>query len=82
MSKLDRLVDARSACERSIAILQHLADANPDVTLYGTDLARTYLGLGRVLSKASQPREAQGAYEKALAIYQKLVDTHPVGTIM
>ena len=63
-----------------MAIRQKLADDNPAVTDFRSDLAWSHRALADLLSKTGKPAEAEAEYRKALAIRQKLADDNPAVT--
>jgi tetratricopeptide (TPR) repeat protein len=65
------------AFQEALAIQQKLADANPTVTGYDSDLALTHNNIGTVLGRTGKPQEALTEWRKALAINQKLAVAHP-----
>ena len=72
--------DALIAYRESLAIRQKLADANPAVTEFQSDLAASHNNIGILLSETGKPAEALKAYESARAIRQKLADANPAVT--
>ena len=68
------------AYESALAIRQKLADANPTVTEFQSDLATSHNNIGNLLSDTGKPAEALKAYESALAIRRKLADANPTVT--
>ena len=69
--------DALIAYREALAIQRKLADANPSVTRYQSDLAGSHNSIGILLSETGQPAEALKAHELALAIRRKLADANP-----
>ena len=59
---------------------QTLADANPSVPRFRSDLANTYQEMGGVLRQTKRPVEALTSFEKARGILQMLVDVDPNDT--
>ena len=55
----------------ALAIRQKLADANPTVTDFQSDLASSHNNIGILLNATGKPAEALKAYEAALAIRRK-----------
>ena len=72
--------DALIAYRESLAIRQKLADANPAVIEFQSDLADSHNNIGILLRDTGKPAEAMKAYESALAIRQKLADANPTVT--
>ena len=65
-----------------MAILQRLADENPDVTEFGNLLANSPpYPWQRAVRASGQARAAEVELLKALAIHQKLADWNPAVTI-
>ena len=60
--------------------LRKLADDNPAVTDFRSDLAHSHTNLGVLLQNTGKPAEAEAEYRKALAIEQKLADDNPAVT--
>jgi tetratricopeptide (TPR) repeat protein len=60
-----------------LAIRQKLADANPTVTGFRSDLARSHNSIGVLLIQTGKPSDALGAFESALAIQKQLADANP-----
>ena len=65
------------AYESTLVILQKLANANPTVTLFQSDLAASHHAIGLLLSETGKPAEAMKAFESALAIQKALADANP-----
>jgi eukaryotic-like serine/threonine-protein kinase len=61
----------------ALEIRQKLADDNPAVTEFRSDLAQSYNNLGWLLSNTGQPAAAEVEYRKALVLQQKLADDNP-----
>ena len=59
------------------AIQKRLADANPTVTQFQSDLARSQNNIGALLDDFGRLAEAINAHESAVAILQKLADANP-----
>jgi serine/threonine-protein kinase len=72
--------DALAAFQEALAIFQTLADANPTVTRFQSELARSHHNIGVMLSDTSQSDGALKAHRLALAISQKLADANPTVT--
>ena len=66
---------------RARAIQQKLADANPNVTQFQSDLARSHNNIGMLFSETGKPAEALAALEKGRAIRQALADANPRVTL-
>ena len=69
--------EALAEYEQARAIRQTLADANPAVTEYQSDLADSHYNIGLLLGQTSRPNESLAAFEQARAILQKLADANP-----
>jgi serine/threonine-protein kinase len=69
--------EALQAYQKSLAIRQQLADANPAVAEFQEALAQSHFNIGNGLSDTGKPEEALTAYRKALAIFQKVADANP-----
>src|SRR5207302_9802369 len=70
--------EALQAYQKAQAIWQKLADANPAVARYQSELAASHEGIGLLLLMwMGKPAEALTASRKALAIQQKLADANP-----
>jgi tetratricopeptide (TPR) repeat protein len=65
---------------KALAIWQKLADANPAVTQFQSDLALSHNSIGDVLWQTGKPEEALASERQALAIWQKLADANPAVT--
>ncbi len=61
---------------RALDIYQKLADDNPAVTKFRSDLAFSHNNLGLVLMDG-RPSAAAAEFRKGLALYQKLADDNP-----
>ncbi len=77
------------ALKEALTIRQKLADANPNVTEFQSNLSTTHNVMGWALNQTGKPAEALAAFERANTIMQKLADArsqdgHPVaeGTIV
>ena len=70
----------RPSSARRWRICQKLADDNPAVTEFRSDLAASHVNLGILLSDTGKPAEAEAEFRKALAIRQKLADDNPAVT--
>jgi serine/threonine protein kinase len=68
---------ALESYRKALAIQQKLADANPAVTEFQSDLAMSHNVTGAVLIHTGKPEEALTEYRKSLAIFQKLADANP-----
>ena len=60
-----------------LAIQQKLADANPSVSEFQSDLANSHNSIGILLEATGKPAEAMEAHQSALAIRRKLADANP-----
>jgi hypothetical protein len=65
------------AHESALAIWQKLAEANPTVTNFQSDLATSHHNIGLLLTSAGKPAEGVAAYESALAVREKLARENP-----
>ncbi len=63
--------------ERARSILQTVADANPDETLYQDQLGACANNISNVLKAMNKPAEAMALLEESLAIRQRIVDAKP-----
>jgi tetratricopeptide (TPR) repeat protein len=68
------------AYKSALAIRRKLADDQPTVTEYLSDLATSHNNIGNLLSETGKPAEALKASESALAIRRKLADDQPTVT--
>jgi serine/threonine protein kinase/tetratricopeptide (TPR) repeat protein len=66
--------EALKAFEAALAIRQKLADANPTVIQFQSELAESHDTIGSALAYMRKPADALKQYEGALAIRQKLAD--------
>jgi tetratricopeptide (TPR) repeat protein len=71
---------ALASYRQALAIFQKLADANPAVTQFQSDLAVTHHNIGAVLTEMGKPEEVLASYRQALAIWQKLANANPAVT--
>ena len=69
--------EALEAFEKALAIQQQLADADPAISEYQSDLALSHNNIGTVRLRMGKPEDALTAWGKALAINQNLADAHP-----
>jgi tetratricopeptide (TPR) repeat protein len=72
--------EALNEYQKALAIAQKLADSNPAVTQFLSDLAGSQVSIGYVLSQRGKSADALNEYQKALAIAQKLADSNPAVT--
>jgi serine/threonine protein kinase/tetratricopeptide (TPR) repeat protein len=72
-----KLSQAIEAYGKSLAMRQKLADANPTITRFQTELAGSHNNIAIVLSQTGKPVEALVEYRQALSIRQKLADANP-----
>jgi serine/threonine protein kinase/tetratricopeptide (TPR) repeat protein len=72
--------EAMASYRKALAIRQKLADLNPAVTRFQTDLANSHRILGLLLWNTGKPEEAMLAFRQGLAIFQKLADANPAIT--
>ena len=72
-----RPTESLAAYEKARAIQQKLADANPNVTQFQSELARIHNNIGMLFSETGKPAEALAALEKGRAIRQALADANP-----
>ena len=75
-----KLSEAEAGARPALAIRQKLADDNPAVTSFRSDLAASHNNLGILLADTGRPAEAEAEYRKSLAIRQKLADDNPSNT--
>ncbi len=81
LSKTGKSSEAEAEYRKALAIQQKLADDNPAVTYFRSNLALSHNILGwLLLSKTGRPSEAEAEFRKALAIQQKLADDNPAVT--
>ena len=73
--------EAMEADRKALAIRQKLADANPAITEFQSNMAQSHADMGWLLVMTGKPTEALVSYRKALAIRQKLVDANPAVTM-
>jgi tetratricopeptide (TPR) repeat protein len=71
------LAGVMASFEQALAIRQKLADANPNITEFQYQLARSHDLIGWVYRQNGKPIEALAAFERAIAMQQKLADAHP-----
>ena len=69
--------EAIVSLEKSLSIRQKLADANPSVTEFQSDLTATLNQIGVVLAIQGKPAAALAWYEKAQVIAQRLARADP-----
>jgi serine/threonine protein kinase/tetratricopeptide (TPR) repeat protein len=62
--------------QKAIFVAQKVADTNPDVAEYQSDLARFRMEIGLLLMHTGKPDEALTAMRKALVIWQQLADAN------
>jgi serine/threonine protein kinase len=72
--------DALIAFQEERMILQRLADANPTVTHFQSELGKSHNNIGNLLRATGKPAEALRAYENVLEIKQKLAEANPTVT--
>jgi serine/threonine-protein kinase len=72
--------EAMASYRKALAIRQKLADVNPAVTQFQTDLANNHRFIGLLLWNTGKPEEAMLAFRQGLAIFQKLADANPAVT--
>ena len=58
-------------------LLQRLADKNPNVDQYRSDLAGSFSNIGVLLHDMGQANEALQAWDRAIDLQQELVDADP-----
>jgi tetratricopeptide (TPR) repeat protein len=58
-------------------IRKQLAEANPNVTDFQSNLSSTYQVIGWALNQTGKPAEALASFEQAITIMQKLADSSP-----
>jgi serine/threonine-protein kinase len=81
LERINRPQEALAAYREALAMRQKLADANPAVSQFQSDLGYSYNNIGVALQRAGQTRAALKAHEKARALRQKLADAHPAITV-
>jgi serine/threonine-protein kinase len=69
--------DALIAYSESLAIRERLAEANPAVSAFQRELARSHNNIGILLRATGKPADALKSHKAALAIQQKLADANP-----
>jgi tetratricopeptide (TPR) repeat protein len=77
LNSTGKSVEALTAHQKSLAIRQKLADANPSVTEFQVALSSSHNNIGHLLSDTGRPAEALEAHGQALAILQKLANANP-----
>ena len=70
-------LDALKILDRVLPIRRALAEANPSVERFQSDLANSYNQVGIALTLIGKPSEALEAFGRSLAIRQKLADAKP-----
>jgi tetratricopeptide (TPR) repeat protein len=65
---------------KALGIRQKLADANPTLASFQSELAWSHMNIGGIMMDTGKPAEALEAYQKALGIRQKLADANPTVT--
>ena len=61
---------------KGVSIRQKLADANPSVTEFPSNLADSHYAIGKLLSATGDTAGARASFDNALAICQKLADAN------
>jgi serine/threonine-protein kinase len=69
--------NALVAYRESLAVCQQLANDNPNVADYQSQLARTHKNIGNLLIYIGQHAEGLNSYNESLRIQQTLADAHP-----
>jgi tetratricopeptide (TPR) repeat protein len=77
LERINRPQAALAAYREALALRQKLADANPAVTQFQSDLAYSHNNIGVALQRAGQTQAVLAAHEKARAIRQELAGAHP-----
>ena len=72
---------ALASYERARAISQKLAEANPAVTQFQSDLAQSHNDIGFLHQESGHLAVALASLEQARAILQKLADANPAVTL-
>ena len=72
--------DDRESYRLAQAIFQKLADTNPAVTYFRSQLAWTHNNIGYSQSLTGKPDQASESYRRAQEIFQKLADDNPSAT--
>src|SRR5271166_4414556 len=63
--------------KKALGIRQKLADANPTVIVFQSELAASLNNIGNLLAATDQKADALESYKKSLAILQKRADANP-----
>jgi WD40 repeat protein/tetratricopeptide (TPR) repeat protein len=79
-SQMGKPAEALPALQKALAIRQKLADANPTVPRYQSDLATAESSLGRLLARLKRFADAFAAIDDGLAMRQKLAEADPKNT--
>ena len=72
---------AREAYQKSLAIRERLAQAEPDRADYQRDLSVSYERMGDLYRALGQGEQAREAYQKSLAIAERLKETGRLGQV-
>jgi tetratricopeptide (TPR) repeat protein/tRNA A-37 threonylcarbamoyl transferase component Bud32 len=80
LSKMGKPADALAAEIKGREIRQQLADANPGVAQFQSDLGDSYYVIGTLLKEGGKPKEALEAFQKGLDIFQPLADGNRANT--
>ncbi len=76
LAQTGKPAEALESHRQALGIRQTLADANPTVTSFQSELAFSHMNIGGIMMDTGKPAEALDAYQKALAIRQKLADAN------
>jgi serine/threonine protein kinase/tetratricopeptide (TPR) repeat protein len=77
LSMTGKVAEALKETEKAVAILQQLAESNPAVTTFQSDLARSQYNIGNMLIGMGRLPEAVLEFRKTLVIRQKLAAANP-----
>jgi hypothetical protein len=71
------LVEALTACERSLAVREPLVNEHPEIASYRASLGETYMRLGEVRCDMNHLAEAVAAWNRACALYEEAKRREP-----
>ena len=80
LSQTGKPEESLTELRQALAIWQKLADANPGVTEFQSDLDRSHAILGRLLARQKRFAEAFTALDASLAISRRLAEADPKNT--
>jgi serine/threonine protein kinase/tetratricopeptide (TPR) repeat protein len=72
LRKVGRLVEARAACERALALRETLVKEFPQFSFYRDELAETYFRTGQVQCDARDLAAAAARWRRAIALHEGL----------